>query len=65
LVTVAVFVALALPTTIVPKSMLAGVIEATAGACVTVVATAWDTSSVWPPIVRFAERAEPVFAATV
>jgi hypothetical protein len=54
---------LVLPTTTVPKFIDVGVSCATAGAID--VAAACDTTYVWPPTVRFAERAAPVFAATM
>jgi len=47
--------------------MLVGLSDATpgvAGGGAVVAAAAWDTRNVCPPIVRFAERAAPVLAAT-
>ena len=56
-------VALALPTTTMPRSSAVGVsvADAAAGACT--LAAACDTTNVLPPIVRLADRAAPVLAA--
>ena len=56
------FVPLDLPRVTLPNAIDVALIDATAGGGATA-AAACVTTNVWPPIVRFADRAPPAFAA--